>query len=163
MTSRPIPVLTQKDIDRFWMKVNRGDKCWEWLASKCGTGYNKGLGYGQFGKGRNTWYAHRVSWVIAYGEIPEGLYVCHHCDNQSCVRPDHLFLGTALENTRDCFAKGREARGIAKANFGDKNGMRKPGVYEKFISIVRSPEFRQTMSVAVRKWKQEKKQGMVAS
>lgn len=52
-------------------------------------------------------YAHRVSWELAYGPIPPGLFVCHHCDNPPCVRPDHLFVGTPRDNTLDRDRKGR--------------------------------------------------------
>ncbi|MGJ0510229.1 MAG: HNH endonuclease signature motif containing protein [Methylocystis sp.] len=87
---------------RFWEKVIRGDGCWEWTAAK------SVRGYGTFGlrKGKMV-PAHRMSWELTYGKIPDGLIVCHHCDNPECVRPDHLFLGTYSDNTQDMIRKGR--------------------------------------------------------
>lgn len=96
-------------LERFWEKVDRrpgDDSCWLWTASTGGE-----MGYGRFwvdGKREN---AHRVSWEIANGSIPEGLFVCHRCDTPRCVRPDHLFLGTPEENTHDMMRKGRKATG----------------------------------------------------
>ena len=64
-------------------------------------------GYGRFHFRNKDWVAHRVSYVLHKGEIPDGLCVCHTCDNPSCVCPDHLFLGTIKQNNQDCARKGR--------------------------------------------------------
>lgn len=68
-----------------------------------------GRGYGQFGKPRIR--AHRVSWELAYGPIPDGRWVLHKCDNPGCVNPDHLFLGDAQTNEADKVSKDRQAKG----------------------------------------------------
>lgn len=89
--------------DRFWARVQRGDGCWEW------TGRLNEHGYGGLWFRRKMDRAHRVAWTLTNGEIPAGLCVLHHCDNRRCVRPDHLFVGTQLDNMRDMVAKGRQA------------------------------------------------------
>ena len=87
---------------RFWEKVNKhGDECWEWLGSKDEKGY--GYFWDQI---RNT-KAHRYSWTTHYGRIQKDKIICHHCDNPSCVNPNHLFLGTHQDNANDREAKGR--------------------------------------------------------
>lgn len=98
--------------NRFWAKVSKTDDCWIWTGCLTVTGYGQiGLG----GRLDGTDFAHRVAWRLANEtEIPDGLLVCHHCDNPSCVRPSHLFLGTARDNSRDMVSKGRNKvyRGI---------------------------------------------------
>lgn len=97
--------LRQKFEDCFIPVTETG--CWLWNKSYKGPGYKRGLGYGQINvKGRNCG-AHRIAWQLFRGEIPRGMSVLHKCDVRICVNPDHLFLGTALENMRDMTAKGR--------------------------------------------------------
>lgn len=81
--------------------------CWLWIGSR----YRKG--YGQLRIGKSMRAAHRVSWQLRHGEIPEGMFACHKCDVRNCVNPDHLFLGDHASNVADMMAKGRQAKGEA--------------------------------------------------
>jgi hypothetical protein len=96
MSEMPIP----EEVARFWSKVQRGDDCWNWAGGLID-------GYGVCTAVGTSWRAHRLSWVIHFGAIPDGMVVCHACDNRACVRPDHLLLGTQRANVRDCSEKGR--------------------------------------------------------
>ena len=87
--------------DRFWGNIDKSGACWEWKKHKHKNGYG-GLRY----KGKQE-YSHRVAWIISFGDIPDGLYVCHRCDNPSCCNPSHLWLGTPADNMHDRDAKGR--------------------------------------------------------
>jgi|SRR6266567_1315290 len=97
--------------NRFWAKVIKTPGCWKWAAKR----YHR-FGYGVLATPKSKWgrtqiEAHRVSWVLHFGQVPEGLSVLHRCDNPECTRPDHLFLGTTADNLADMRRKGREASG----------------------------------------------------
>ena len=79
-------------------------------------GLKRGKGYGSFFFEGKNMYAHRVSYLLFKGPIPDGLFVLHHCDNRCCVNPAHLFLGTHNDNIADMVAKGRTARWDKKAS-----------------------------------------------
>lgn len=86
---------------RFWEKVSKDEECWLWNGAR-----NRD-GYGEFClEGRNI-SSHRYSWILHYGDIPNGLQVLHKCDNAPCVNPEHLFTGTQLDNMIDMDRKGR--------------------------------------------------------
>jgi hypothetical protein len=87
-------------MQRFWNKVNKTSNCWYWKASKRN-------GYGAFKFEGKVISAHRFSYTISYGIIPQGKLICHHCDNKLCVKPLHLFLGTSKDNVVDAIQKGR--------------------------------------------------------
>jgi hypothetical protein len=94
--------------ERFWAKVNRRgpDECWEWQGGRS-SGYPHGiLGSGPRGAVVHE-YAHRVSWEIHNGPVPEGRNVLHHCDNPPCVNPRHLYVGTIADNNLDRDVRGR--------------------------------------------------------
>jgi len=108
-------------MDKFWSKVKKTNKCWWWSAAK------DGCNYGRLGNKK----AHRVSYEMHFGKIPKGIYVCHSCDNPSCVNPEHLFLGTQKQNMLDMVRKGRQNK--AK---GSKHGNAK--LTEEIVNKIRN-------------------------
>jgi HNH endonuclease len=102
---------TPKDAIRFWSKVaitNNPDNCWEWQAARTDKDYGHFMVGGRKGGTEKT---HRVAWCLTYGQIPDGLWVLHKCDNPPCCNPKHLFLGTSDDNIRDMVSKRRNSTG----------------------------------------------------
>lgn len=106
---------SEKDVQRFWNKVDKSggdDACWLWTAA------TRSNGYGQMELLGRIWKAHRIAYTLAYGEIPDGLVICHSCDCPKCCNPAHLWAGTHADNTRDMDAKGRR---VTLRIYGDAN------------------------------------------
>lgn len=137
-------------VASFWEKVNKDGsipphmphlgKCWEWTGSCLAS-----FGYGSFYVNSIQIRAHRYSWQLAYGEIPNNLWVLHKCDNPKCVNPFHLFLGTTQDNTEDKVSKNRSARGeksgMHKISNQDAELIRNRYAYEKITQLELGKEF----------------------
>ena len=110
---------------RFWKRVKKTKNCWLWTGCLTVGGYGN-LPFHRTLQSGNV--AHRFSYELRHGKIPNGKWVLHTCDNRRCVKPDHLYLGTFIENARDCVMRNREAK-------GEKNGMAK--FTEQIVRILR--------------------------
>ena len=107
-------------VDRFWDKFERPEEgCWNWNASKDSYGYGY-IGRRNKSAGSACIRSHRLSWMLWNGPIPDGMCICHKCDNPSCVNPDHLFLGSHKDNMQDMFSKERR-----KSVKGENHGLAK--------------------------------------
>lgn len=117
---------------RLWDRVVKGgpDECWLW------TGRPTRAGYGQLQVNGRHAYAHRFSYELHYGPIPEGMYVCHTCDVRNCVNPRHLWLGTHLDNIADAARKGKyRGRSSTGAHQADPTRKRAKLSPEQVIAI----------------------------
>lgn len=98
MSNPKAPQTIQEGFNKF--VIRNDDGCWNWA------GCVPKNGYPQFRFQMKRERAHRASWLLHYGDIPENMHVLHRCDNKRCSRPDHLFLGTRADNMRDMLKKG---------------------------------------------------------
>ncbi len=122
--------LDRETIERFWSKVRDTEsraQCWNWTAGRSNR-------YGAFSFRGMLIRAHRFSYILHFGAIPQGRCVCHRCDNTLCVNPAHLFIGTQADNVTDMIHKHRQAE--PPLNRGSDNGMAK--LDENKVSTIRS-------------------------
>lgn len=125
--------MPKTTADRFWEKVRKTEYCWEWTGSK------RHKGYGAFCYVKNgepvQGRAHRFSYELHIGPIPEGLFVLHKCDNPKCVNPDHLFVGDNRANVADMISKGRRVKGGTYCRDGYGSGNYERGVHHHNAKI----------------------------
>lgn len=131
------PTTSENIEQRFWDKVEKTNTCWLWI------GYKMKSGHGQFQTLEKVDYAYRYSWLLHYGDIPKGMYVCHKCDNGSCVNPEHLFLGTQKDNVHDMQRKNRSAK--YKLSFEIAEEIRKKYIPRKYTLKMLSNEYNVSM------------------
>lgn len=134
--AKSLPKLTLKGIVRFSQslvisKKERG--CWMW------TGAFTKNGYGLFWFGRRQYLAHRISYLLHFGNDPGPMLVCHKCDNKKCVRPAHFFLGTHADNHADMMNKGRHPQRGPKGEAHSKSKL-KNGDIPKIRALIKAGE-----------------------
>ena len=141
MNSRGKRRATKTVEERFWEKVDKSGECWVWTGAKLKGGRSYPYGIIRI-EGKNV-YAHRLAWEMENGTLERGSHVMHTCDNPSCVRVDHMKIGTHQQNMQDRDDKGRQAHGervhTAKLTEEDRSAimvMRKRGMTQQAIANV---------------------------
>lgn len=135
-----LPTATMTTEERFWAKVDKNGpiqphcpelgRCWLWKGSPDSDGHS-----GYFGFNRDRCRAYRFSWILHFGPIPKGLFVCHKCDNGLCVNPEHLFVGTQKDNIADASTKGRMVGASFPGELNTQSKLREQEILEIRNSI----------------------------
>jgi len=112
-----LEIATIKCRDNY--RIEEGSGCWIWEGSLCGDGYGKSHFLGK------VYRANILSYLLRVGEIPQGMFVCHHCDRPGCINPEHLFLGTPKDNSQDMVKKGRSCKGDRHPSKRHENRIRR--------------------------------------